>query len=378
MKVEYLVNQAKKYVSYLTDNFSDTIKIKKVEVINGLFTITTEEDLNAKKGDEAVLFLKNIPIRIDIDSIEKISSDEAIMITKQNHDQTKDPKKKYKVFIDIQGCKDELYNGKTEILEDYQDGGYKLRLKVNKDTTEEPDVSNAFFYIITGRGNGFRRVKIIDKNVFTFQESDTKLNFTVENNDSMYISMNTRIYPAYDFIDAKAQYSKNLQRALEEDKIFRENKPLINIKKPDQYTAFIALNQDVKNTAANDTSIGYYTYNFSVFIFIMHRDIDKYKIRNMEDYLTHAVFNKIFGDKTIKLADNIISVPETQRIKFLGSRFAEPRENDKSIFELQYEFMLETFAQDYELPRYDVRLNEIDLEVTNGDSKLFTNVDILL
>lgn len=378
MKVEYLVNQAKKYISYLTDNFSDTIKIKKVEVVNGLFTITTEEDLNAKKGDEAVLFLKNIPIRIDIDSIEKISSDEAIMITKQNHDQTKDPKKKYKVFIDIQGCKDELYNGKTEILEDYQDGGYKLRLKVNKDTTEEPDVSNAFFYIITGRGNGFRRVKIIDKNVFTFQESDTKLNFTVENNDSMYISMNTRIYPAYDLFDAKAQYSKNLQRALEEDKIFRENKPLINIKKPDQYTAFIALNQDVKNTAANDTSIGYYTYNFSVFIFIMHRDIDKYKIRNMEDYLTHAVFNKIFGDKTIKLADNIISVPETQRIKFLGSRFAEPRENDKSIFELQYEFMLETFAQDYELPRYDVRLNEIDLEVTNRDSKLFTNIDMLL
>ena len=110
MKVEYLINQAKKYLPLLSDNFTDNIDIKEVDVKDGLFTVTLEKNLNIKIGEEAIFFVRNIPTRIDIESITKIKNDEAILITKQNHNQTKDPEKDYHVFINIQNCLDELYN----------------------------------------------------------------------------------------------------------------------------------------------------------------------------------------------------------------------------------------------------------------------------
>ena len=93
MKVEYLINQAKKYLPLLSDNFTDNIDIKEVDVKDGLFTVTLEKNLNIKIGEEAIFFVRNIPTRIDIESITKIKNDEAILITKQNHNQTKDPEK---------------------------------------------------------------------------------------------------------------------------------------------------------------------------------------------------------------------------------------------------------------------------------------------
>lgn len=379
MKVEYLINQAKKYLPLLSDNFTDNIDIKEVDVKDGLFTVTLEKNLNIKIGEEAIFFVRNIPTRIDIESITKIKNDEAILITKQNHNQTKDPEKDYHVFINIQNCLDELYNKKTEILEDYQDGGFKLRIKVDEEATNSPDTSNAFFYIHNYyKGNGIKRVKIIDKNVFSFQEEDHTLNYKITDFSGMSIAMNTRVYPAYDFIDAKSQFNRNLQAGIKEDKINKISEPILKMKKTDQFTAFISLNVDTQNTAANDTSVGLYHYLFSVYIFVMHRDVDKYKVRDLEDILLHKVFNKIFGEKIITLNDNILSINKTSKIKFVRSNFAEQRENDLSIFEFQYEFTIQTFIDDYNLPKYDVRLNEINMEVTNNDSLNYSNLHILL
>ena len=379
MKVEYLINQAKKYLPLLSDNFTDNIDIKEVDVKDGLFTVTLEKNLNIKIGEEAIFFVRNIPTRIDIESITKIKDDEAILITKQNHNQTKDPEKDYHVFINIQNCLDELYNKKTEILEDYQDGGFKLRIKVDKKATDSPDTSNAFFYIHNYyKGNGIKRVKIIDKNVFSFQEEDHTLNYKITDFPGMSIAMNTRVYPAYDFIDAKSQFNRNLQAGIKEDKINKISEPILKMKKTDQFTAFISLNVDTQNTAANDTSVGLYHYLFSVYIFVMHRDVDKYKVRDLEDILLHKVFNKIFGEKIITLNDNILSINRTSKIKFVKSNFAEQRENDLSVFDFQYEFTIQTFIDDYNLPKYDVRLNEINMEVTNNDSLNYSKVHILL
>lgn len=378
MKVEYLVNQAKRYLPLLTDKFSDNIKIKKVEVVEGQFTVTLSEDINIKKGEEAIIFVKNIPLKIDIESIDKISSEEAILITKQNHNQTKNPTLNYKVYINIQGCGDKLYNKKTEVLEDYQDGGFKLRIKADKEASEKPDVSNAFFYINNCmKGNGLKRVKIINKNTFTFSENDNSLNYTVEDIEGMAISMNTRIYPAYDFNDAKAQFDRNMQKKLEEDIINKEYKPIIEMKKSEDFTAFIALDSDVKNTAPNDTSVGIYNYRFFVYTFIMHRNLDKYKIRDFEDILLHKVFNRIFGEKTLLLTDNLLSVNRTQKIKSLGSSFAEQRKNDLSIIQFEYELRIQTFIDDYNLPSCDVRLNGLDMSITNRDSKNYSKINIL-
>ena len=194
----------------------------------------------------------------------------------------------------------------------------------------------------------------------------------------MSIAMNTRVYPAYDFIDAKSQFNRNLQAGIKEDKINKISEPILKMKKTDQFTAFISLNVDTQNTAANDTSVGLYHYLFSVYIFVMHRDVDKYKVRDLEDILLHKVFNKIFGEKIITLNDNILSVNKTSKIKFVRSNFAEQRENDLSVFEFQYEFTIQTFIDDYNLPKYDVRLNEINMEVTNNDSLNYSNLHILL
>lgn len=377
MKVEFLVNQAKKYLPLLTDMFSDKIYIQKVEVIDGLFTVTTKEDLKLEKDTEAVFFIQNIPLRIDIEKIEKIKSDEAFLYSKQNHNQTKDPSKKDKVFINIQGCEDNLYNVKTEVLEDYQDAGFKLRIKVNQNTTDNPNVENAFFYIYNYfKGNGIKRVKILDKNKFSFQEDDTKLNFIIEDKDDMYITFNTRIFPAYDFLDAKAQFSRNIQNGLIEDKITKENKPIINIKKSNQITCFIVLDDEVNNTASNFTSVGYYNYKFHVYTFFMHRNINKYILRDFQDFLLHKVFNKIFGEKNIFLTDKNLLIDKTEKIKFIKSSFAENRENDLSVIDFQYEFRIQTFIDDYKLPILDVRLNNIEMDITNRDSDNFSKIEL--
>lgn len=379
MKVDFLVNQAKKYVPLLCNNFSETNKIKKVVVENGLFTVETEENLNIDKNSDAIFYITGIPLQIDIESIQKISKTEAIMITKQNHDQTKNPNKPYqkKVYIKIQGCSDELYNEETEVLEDYQDGGYKLRIKVNSNTTDNPDTSNAFFYINSCyKGNGIKKVKILSKNTFSFQEEDTKLNFTVENIDNMFISKNIRIYPAYDLDDAKALFSRNLGFLLKDEEEKKE-KTKLSMKKSDQCTAYIVLEHQTKNTAENNTSVGYYEYNFSVYVFCMHRNIEKYKIRNLQDKLQHEVFGKIFGLKGITLSDNVLSVNKTENIYFFESNIIE-RLNDYSIFQLKYKFNIRTFDEDYTLPVCDVRLNNINMEITNRDGNRFFNVDMLL
>lgn len=378
MRVENLINQAKLYLPYLDGRFADNFIIKKVIVENGVFTIITEKELPVKSGEEVIVFLKDIPLKINVKSIEKIKNNEALLKTIQKHDQTKDPRKDYKVYINIQDCSDSYYNGKTEVLEDYQDGGHTLRIKVNEKASDKPDVSKTFFLIQHSyRPNGLKRVKIIDKNALSFEDNDKTLNYTVES-DGMSLSMNTRVYPAFDLYDAKAQFNRNMQKGVIEDKINNTSEAVIKIKKTEDFTAFICLDTEITNTASNDTSVGYYIYPFSVFVFMMHRDIDKYKIRDLEDIVVHKVFNRVFGEKTIQLNDGNLSVNKTGRIKFIKSNLIEQRENDLSIVEIKYELKVQTFIDDYALPRINVRLDSIDMNITGNDSLNTSNISMLL
>lgn len=366
--IDGIANYINSQLPRLTDLFGENIQdIEHVEIKDSEVYIYTKEPHEfLRNGD--YIFLKGVPLP---NKIKEISEDRRIITTSFFHHIVVDERDTRKLPILCRrqtkdGIKQELIY--VELVEDID--RYNLRLK-------EP--LNNFYdeYIVmrshTGIINGLREIQVLRDNRYAIKLKDYKLkdieDVVIDNVENALINYSQRVYGCFDLNDAIETYcnSFGFKSILndEDEKRFIQ-KLNLQYKGRSNLTCYIELNPNVRDKNNGLYSTGELYYNLNLYIFIPIKKEYKYEQRELIEYVTFGIFNRILGNKSIELFNHSDMMKHTHLQKnsniivFNGCEPAIDRTNVLYIHKLNYTFTINQDDSDYSLDEDYWRLNSLE------------------
>lgn len=349
--LDKICNYIKSYLPLLTSYFGENIRnIEYVDFINKEIYVKFTEKHNLKTGQK--IFFCNIEFPNKI-----VKKEDNIITTKRVHNLLSQYTNK--VYI-----KTTNFEGKLPLLKDIN---WK-NLEIDFSGVENFDVDNA--YLIqkhTNIINGLRPIEVIDD--FTVKIADYKLDvddYRLTNPDYV-VSIEQRVYGCFDLDDAMNNYcnSYGLNSTLSEEECF--NKLNLRFKGNDNLTCFVALDTNITNQHNSLSSEGRLGYTLNLFVFQPIKGKNKYLNRDMIEYYTFQVFNKILGNKNLDFSD-YLSQRQTNSLTFDSCSPAIDRNNVLYIAKISYKFNIMTNSDDFTMPEDYWRFNNLNFE---SDEKSF-------
>lgn len=359
MRADDIVFQLKKWIPEFTDKFNTSIDVSSISVVNGLCTVTTVEPHYLFDNDE--VYIRNAELRIKITNISKDSptSTIATITTSSYHNVVKGDT----LNVTVEGVSDILYNGTLEVIKDID--AYNFTVKVDESASQSPDVTNANLVTVKKQTiNGWKTITVIDETSFSYQEGDTSLNLTSDNT-GIEVVKDSRIFPCLDEEESLQMYCDYFSANKDEPSL--ED---INIKDDDEFSLFVCVRPEVRNTGTTDRSEGYYLNRFSLFIYAPTKDSYMYEGLSKCSDLTSYVFNRILGQKPLNTYNQFGS-RVTGPVKYISSGKMGRVDTGRVVYPhtINYEFITEAVNSDFSLPFDSVRLNEIITKQTSKDNE---------
>lgn len=361
--IDNFIREIKRVLPKLTNYFGEDLKnVSTLEITDKHVIITCKEKHYLETGQK--VYIKGIELDYPIEEIEG-----NVITTKYYHNLLS----KLTKSVKIHGVVDDTYEYNGDDVPLKQDiDRYNLRLDLDIPEDYIPkDISNAKLYIThDGIINGFHEVEVIDD--YSFRLKDYVINRdneTLQLDNNASISIGQRVFGCFDLEDAVNIYSNSYGINFEDEQDTIK-KLSIRFKGNNNLTCYVALSPSMEMSHGELTSAGLIEYSLNLYIFMPIAGINKYKSREMIEYITYGVFDRILGDKVL-LGNQYLQKKTTGVITYDGCAPAAQRNNTLYIHSMNFSFSVQTKPEDFEVPSDYWRLNELHLKTINNGFNIF-------
>lgn len=334
----------------LTNMFGENIiDIESIQIANKEVYIKTKSKNNLKTNQKVFISGVKYPIKI-------VSVENDIIETETVHNLLSHLTKQ--VFITNLKLENEILEGWFDLILDVDYNHLQIDFK-----GKNYDFTNAYLVLQHNEIiNGLREIEIIDENTFKIKNFTLNIKDTILEIEGANISIGQRVYGCFDLDDAINIYCNSIGLNDLEDEIDSYNKLNLRFKDNNNLTCFVGIDTDTELMKKNiDSAVGgFLVYTLNIYVFVPLKGNNKYKQRELIEYITYGLFCKMLGEKSFE-GNSYLTQQFTNSCVFSNSEKAIGRNNVLYIHNIKFNFGVRMCEKDFKMDNDYWRLNSLNL-----------------